>query len=127
MSPDGELNGPGFLSRNADDEGEILLSRLALGELGGEAVMGSVTLGHDDDPAGFLVESVDDAGTSGSANRTQVVSAMVEESVDEGVVSSAVARVNDHARGLVDNNEVFVLVKDIKGQFDWTQTWSWHG
>lgn len=89
---------------------------LALGELGEQGLHGAVGLGDDDAAGGIFVEAVDDAGALDSVDAGELVSAVMEEGVDEGAVGVAGGGVDDHAVGFVEDDEVFVFVEDVEGE-----------
>lgn len=99
---------------NAVDCGEVDFGELAVAEGFGEAGVGEVVFGGDEAAAGFFVEAVDDAGSEFAADAAEVV-AVEEEGVDEGAVGIACSGVDDEAGGFVDDDEVFIFKKDIKG------------
>lgn len=76
--------------------------------------MGAVVLGDDDAAGGVLVEAVNDAGAGLSADAGEVV-AVMKEGVDEGAVGVTRGGVDDEAGGLVDDEDVRVLVEDVEG------------
>ena len=77
--------------------------------------MRGVVLGHDHQAGGALVEAMDDAGAQLAADAAQVVD-VVEQGVDQRAVGVAGGRMDDHARGLVDDHDVGVLVDDVERQ-----------
>ncbi len=83
-----------------------------VGELGGEAVVGDVVLGDDDEAARVLVEPVDDPRPPHAADAGQAGTAMGDEGVDEGPAGMARCRVDDEAGGFVDDDEIVVLIGD---------------
>ncbi len=105
--------------RFAPGEGEIGAfegARAAVvGELSREAVMRTVVLRHDDQAAGVLVESVDDAGAAHAADAGQAGTAMGDEGIDEGAAGMAWGRMDHQPRRLVDDDEVVILVSDGEG------------
>ena len=82
------------------------------GELGREPLMGAVGLGRDDQAGGILVDAVDDAGPGDAADPRQAAAAMVEQGVDQRAVEIARRRVDDEPGGLVDHDQMLVLVDD---------------
>lgn len=56
---------------------------------------------------------MDNAGTKIASSRGKCAE-MVKQSVYQRAGGCASAGVNDHARGLVDGDEVFIFIKDIQ-------------
>jgi hypothetical protein len=81
----------------------------ARGQIGAEAPQRDVGAGHQHQPAGPLVQPVDDARTLRSAQRGPVVVAR-QQRVDQGPGLPPGAGVDDHPRRLVDDHQVAVLV-----------------
>ena len=96
-------------------DGEVDFIDFASGELGAEMLMGVIVPGDDEAPAGFFIESVDDAGTSHATDAAEGTVAM-EQGVDDGAVLIAMSRMDDHAAGFIEDRQVFVLVKNGQGQ-----------
>lgn len=106
--------------RYVPDQGEIgpLQGAAAamVGELGGEALMGEVVLGDDEQAARVLVEAVDDAGPAHAADPGQAHPAMRDQPIDEGAVLVPRRRVHDEPCRLVDDDEILVLMDDGERQ-----------
>lgn len=85
------------------------------GELGGKPEMGAVVFGGDEDAADVAVEAVDDAGAGDAADAGEAGSAVGEEGVDEGAGGVAGCRMYHRSCGFDQDEEVFVLVEDVKG------------
>ena len=80
--------------------------------------MGDVVAGDENQAAGFLVETMHDAGTRLAADLRKLGEA-VQQRVDQRaaiavVVGGARSGVHHHAGRLVDDGEVVVLVDDIE-------------
>jgi hypothetical protein len=58
---------------------------------------------------------VDDAGSAFAPDPTEVVD-MVQERIDQGTIRVTCGRMHDHARRLVDDDEVAVFVHDVNRQ-----------
>ena len=69
--------------------------------------------GDKDDSAGVAVESVDDAGSSRSADRAERFK-VVRQRGSERAGPMAFGWVDDHVRRFVDSNEVFVFKQDVQ-------------
>ena len=79
-----------------------------------QADVGSIILGHHQQAAGVLVDAVHDAGADLAADTGQAAPAMPQQGVDQGAVRVAGGRVHHHALGLVDHQQVGVLIHDIQ-------------
>lgn len=113
---DAGLDGADAPRRHAPDEGEIGPLEPAVGAVGGEllgqALMGGVVLGDDEQARCLLVEAVDDARSLDATDARQAVAAVGDQRIDERAVGVAGGGVHDEARRLVDDDEVVVLVGD---------------
>ena len=69
-----------------------------IGELRGEALVGAVVLGDDEQAGGVLVEPVHDAGPPDAADPGEAVAAMGDERVDQRAGLVARAGMDDEAR-----------------------------
>ena len=102
----------------AVDQGNVLLLYFALGKLLSQFAMRLVILGDDNQPASFLVETMDDAGAHLAAN-TRELREMMQECVNQsaaitGVFGRSGPGMNHHAGRLVDDGEVVVFVDDVE-------------
>ena len=64
---------------------------------------------------------MNDAWAFDSVDASELVSAMMEEGVDEGAVGIACGGMDDHAMSFVEDDEVFVFVKDIERDILWDE------
>ena len=78
----------------------------------GQPVMGRVRLGHDQHAGRVLVDPMHDAGSLLATNSGQRGAKMVQQRIDQGAGGGARGRVDDHARGFVDNDQIIILVQD---------------
>ncbi len=88
-----------------------------IGELLAEMAMGAVVLGDHHDAARILVEAMNDAGAADSAYARQAIATMIYKGIDQRSRPVAVAGVNDEPGGLVDHDEIVVLVENVEGMF----------
>ena len=99
--------------------GEVAALELAgpamVGELLGERAMRLVGLGHDQQPAGVLVETVHDARPRHAADARKAVAAMGDERVDEGAACVAGTGMDHEPGRLVDDDQRVVLVDHVQG------------
>ena len=112
------LDRAGGALRRPPDEGEICALEGAIaaviGELGGEVLMGEIRLRDDHQPGRTLVEPVHDARPNDAADPGEPGTAMGDEGIDERARLVAGGRVNDEASGLVEDDEILVLVDDVE-------------
>ena len=97
---------------------EITLADLAARKLLAQFAMHHVVLGHDEQAAGVLVEPVDDSRTQIAARLGQFGEA-IEQRIDQRspiarIVSGARPGMHHHARRLVDDGQIAVLVNHIE-------------
>ena len=88
-----------------------------VGELLRQPFVGAVVLGDHQKPRRLLVDAVDDAGAGDSADAAEAAAAMMEQGVDHGAVAVSGGRVDDQPGGLVDDQQMLVLVKDRQRNF----------
>ncbi len=99
-------------------ERNVALLDLAAGKLLGQLAVCDVVLGDDNQAAGFLVQTVHDAGTHLAAYFRELAESM-QQRIDQRaaialVVGGARAGVDHHSRRLVDDREVGVFIDDVE-------------
>ena len=109
VTADGAVHGTAVFFRHAGHQGQIFLFEGARGELIGQGAVRGVVFGHNEQPGGFLVETVHDARTLHPADPAQAARAMRQQSVHHRVVARAHARMHHHTRRLVEHDQVLVL------------------
>ena len=110
--PDIAFHRPGGAGRAAPDQGGIGAFDRARLELGGERAMGGVGLGGHHQPAGQLVEPVDDPRPADAPDPRKAGAAMGDQGVDQRPLRVPWRGV-DHQAGLfVEHHHVLVLVDD---------------
>jgi hypothetical protein len=80
----------------------------------GQALMGVICFGDDEQPRGILVKPVDNAGAADSAYPRQAIAAVGDQRVDERSRSMAGGGVDYQSRRLVDNDQMRILIDDIE-------------
>ena len=80
----------------------------------GKADVGGVVLCHHQQAAGVLINAVDDARADLAANAGKAALAMPQQGVDQRAVRVAGCGVHHHALGLVDHQQVGILVDDVQ-------------
>ena len=99
----------------APGEREIFLLHLTLGELPRQLFVRPIVLRDDHQARRALVQPVHDAGPLFSADAAEIVH-VVQQGVDQGAALVARRRVDHHARRLVDDDQILVLVDDRERQ-----------
>ena len=114
MSRDGRVDLTLVTLHDAVDQRDVRLLDASLLELGRETAVRGVGIGHDHQARGVLVQPVHDAGAQGAADARQVRHHR-QQGVDQRAVRVAGTRMHRQARGLVDHQELRVLVDDRDG------------
>ena len=100
--------------RRAADHREIAPLEVVRGELRRQPLVRRVGLGDDQQPRGVLVDPVHDARPEPPADARQRAAAMVQQRVHQRPVGRARRRMHHQPGGLVDDDEVGVLVDDVE-------------
>ena len=58
---------------------------------------------------------MDDTRADDAVDARQLALAVIEQSIDQGPVGIACSRVDDHAAGLIDDDDVLIFIDDIQG------------
>src|SRR5690606_25600119 len=103
---------------HAPDEGHIGTLQFAVTPVVGKRLCKGtvhlVRLGHHDDPARLAVKPVDDAGATHTADARKGISAMMDESIDQGSGPIAGSGM-DHKTGLlVDHDQAVIFIQHIE-------------
>ena len=85
-----------------------------VGELPRQPLVREVVLGDDQQPRRVLVDAVDDPGPRDPADPAQRSAAMVEQRIDHRPVAIARGGVDDEPGGLVDDEQMLVLIDDAE-------------
>ena len=99
----------------APHERDVLLLDFAVVKLAREMLVRGVVLGDDHQARRAAIEPVDDARPPLAADAAQIVH-VVQERVDERAARVAGGRMHDHARRLVHDDQVAILVDDRQRQ-----------
>ena len=100
------------LGDHALDEREVAALEIVRVKLHLQRHQRRLVLGHDHDARGVLVEPVHDARPPLAADADERVAAVMQERVDQRARLVRRRRMHDHARRLVDDDEVRVFVDD---------------
>lgn len=115
VATDRSLPGAGIAAGAAEDKGQVGFLRFAFAKLATKFPVGGIIFCGHQESGGFAVETMNDPRAVGSASRREIFPAVVKEGSGKGTCGSAGARMDMHARRLVDDQEVGVLVKNFKG------------
>lgn len=102
----------------APDKGQIASLQCAgasvVGELCAQRLMRGIVLRGDHQSGRVLVEPMDDAGTADAADTRQAGATVGDQGVNQRPGLVARRGVNHQSLGLVDDDEIFVLVDDVE-------------
>ena len=98
--------------RHTPDEGGVRAIDAACGKIARQCMVRLLCLGDDHQAAGVLVEPMHDAGSADPADAGQARAAMGQQRVDERAVGISGGRMDNHARRLVDDDQVCILKAD---------------
>src|SRR5215471_9034236 len=97
------------------DERDVFLLDFPIVKLPRQLLVRGVVLRDDHQPRGAPIEPMDDAGPLLSADAAQVADVM-EQRVHERAARMSGSGMDDHAGGLVDDDQVGVLIQDSQRQ-----------
>src|SRR4051812_34595062 len=80
--------------------------------------MSEVRSGHGENTTGLLIEAVNNSGTKVAVDRRQSAE-MMQKRVHQSSRMMARAGVNHHSGGLIHDDDVRILIKDLERQFFW--------
>ena len=80
----------------------------------GQTGVRAFVLGHDQQPRRILVDTVHQTGAQIALPEHRQRAQMIGQGIDQRPVPVAVARVHDHAGGLVDDQQIVVFVGDVE-------------
>ena len=83
-------------------------------QLCGQGLMGKVVFCRDEQAGGVLVDAVDDAGAQLTVDTGQAALTVVEQGVDQRTTPMAGGRMDHQSLGLVDHDQIVVLVGHIQ-------------
>ena len=109
ISSNRRLDAPGVGNDGALNQSQIRLLDVAVLELGHQAGLGLVVLGHHQQAARVAVKTMDDTRTL-HAGDAAVLGAACQQGIDERATGMTRRRMNDQTRGLVDDQQVLVFV-----------------
>ena len=115
VAPDVPGDGAGVGVEVAPAYGDVAAGGGFVEELGGEAGFCLLGFGDDEEPGGVFVDAVDEPGTGVAGVEEGVAAEVPCEGMDEGARPMPEGGVDDHAGGLVDDEQGVVLVEDVEG------------
>ena len=98
----------------AGDHRFILSVQAVIRQLRRQSLVRHVILCRNDKPRCVLIDAVDYAGSPLTADTGEAVPAMVHQRVYKCAVRVPRSRVDHHAAGLVDNDNVRILIDDVE-------------
>ena len=108
------VDGAAVLAEVSHGKALICPRERVIRELRREGEVRGVVLRRDDQAAGVAVDAVDDAGALFAADAGETVAAVVQKRVHERPVRVTGGGVDDHARRLVHNDHVLILIHDVE-------------
>ena len=118
MPVDRRIDGAALPVRQVPDEGHVAAPHRAgaavIGELRGQRLMRAVVLRRHHQPGGVLVEPVHDARPPDAADAGKAGAAVGDQRIDQRAGLVARGRMHHQAPGLVDDDDVVVLIDDIE-------------
>ena len=117
VPPDGRVHGAGILLHNAADNGLIGSGHGVVFQLRGQHGVGVIVFRHGQQPRRVLIDAVDDPRAQLAVDAGKVVSQSVEQAVDQCIVGVSGGGMHHQPLGLVDDQQIVVLVDDIQRHF----------
>src|SRR4029077_6837770 len=113
MTSDFLFKSSGALPQLSRDKREINLLYLARSELPRQSTMRHVGFCDDKTPARFFVQPMNDSRSFFAADSGQLRKVM-QQRIDQRVLTLTGARMNDYPRRFVDHNQVFIFIKNVE-------------
>lgn len=98
----------------APGHGLVLPGKASVRKLCGEPLMSKVILGSDQQARGIFIDPVNDTRTFLSADTGERITAMPQQGIYQSAVRMSWGRVYNKPPGLVNYNQILILVDDIK-------------
>lgn len=114
MSADGAFPGTGVTARAAENVGEVSFFSFTFAKLAAEFTVGGIIFGGHEQTGRFAIEPVNNPGAIGRAALGEPAGAVVQEGGGEGAGRATGARMDVHAGGFVDDENVIVLVQNLQ-------------
>ncbi len=116
VARDGQFDGARVTLDFSVEQRDVGLLDEAVAKILDELAMRGVRARDHDHTGGFLVEAMDDPRTQRAADggESRDSAEAVQKRGHHGAAGDARARMDDHAGGLVDDGDVFVLVENIE-------------
>ena len=102
------------LRKAAVDDGVIGTLHAVYGHLSAQPDVRCIVLCHHQQAAGVLVDAVDDAGADLAANAGKAALTVPQQGVYQCAVRVAGGRMDHHALGFVDHQQVLILIHDVQ-------------
>ncbi len=98
--------------RHTPDNGLVGSLDAVFGKGCREAGVGKISLGHDHNTAGVLIEAMNDPWAANATNPGEAAAAMRKERIHQGLIAIAWSGVNDETCRLVEDDQLLVFVKN---------------
>ena len=115
MAANGRVDDAAVLPDAAHHQADVGPGQGVVLELGRQRLVGEVILRYDQQARGVLVDAVDDAGPQLAVDAGEGIAAVVEQGVDQGAGPVSRRRMDHQALGLVDDQQVAILIDDVQG------------
>ena len=114
VAGDISLYAPFFLHKVGPDERDVATMGCLVEELLAEQCLGFRCLGHHQQTAGVLVDTMNQSHLGVVRVKGRHVAHVPCHGIDERAVEVASSRMHHHARRLVDDHQLVVLIHDVK-------------
>jgi len=101
------------LSKSPVAHRKVKLLNFSACKLAAQTRMSPVVLCDHETAAGFPVQSVHNPGTDPASDTAQVFD-MMQQGIDKGTFMNACTRMDHHAGGFIDNQEMFIFEKNLE-------------
>ena len=117
MPPDGRVHGAAVFLHNAADDGLVSSGHGVVFQLRGQHGVGVIVFRHGQQSRRVLVDAVDDSRAQLAVDAGKIVPQGVEQAVDQGIVGVSGGGMHHQPLGLVDDQQIVVLIDDVQGHF----------
>ncbi len=116
-APDGLVDSARIQPDDAVNEGQIPFFDELLAKVFGHSLMGLLGLGDDDQAGSLFIQTMDEARTDRFPDVINVFAVEIKsQCVQQSAAFVAVCRMNQHARGLVDDDQLGIFIYHVDRQ-----------